>query len=367
MRKAIAIVGGGVSGLLLAVNLGELTTVFEEHNEIGIPRHCTGLISQQTLSKLGSLGGVGNEIVEAAFDNIIIKPLIPKSNGSRNFITLKLTQPVIKINRVMLEKILALNAVNNGATINLGKRINSVSFNGLLRYKSQIEKYEHVFIAEGAIKSLSNNVALCKYDLERLIGIQYESRCLEPDHGIYVFTSNYFKDFFGWVIIYENNALVGLASRKHVMRKLSYFVKLLNKYHEFNILPSNKARTFFGGYVIRGKPCVLIKNKNVIVVGDAAIVTKAITGGGLYGIVNQVDAIIKSFDDNYSINMSKYIINFFPTLINLRTQYHLFKILMRIYGGYDNLIRYVINLGIQQINISNYDNYLLDIVKNLMS
>ena len=52
----VAIVGAGPTGLQTAIRIKELgfeVSVLEEHESIGIPEHCTGLISKKGVEDLG--------------------------------------------------------------------------------------------------------------------------------------------------------------------------------------------------------------------------------------------------------------------------------------------------------------------------
>ena len=52
----VTIVGAGCAGLRLAKRLAEKdvdVTVLEDHSEVGIPEHCSGLISASNTQTLG--------------------------------------------------------------------------------------------------------------------------------------------------------------------------------------------------------------------------------------------------------------------------------------------------------------------------
>ena len=52
----IACIGGGPASAFAALEIlkkGKNVEIFEEHKEIGVPRHCAGLISVSGFNKLG--------------------------------------------------------------------------------------------------------------------------------------------------------------------------------------------------------------------------------------------------------------------------------------------------------------------------
>ena len=56
LRADVLVIGGGPSGLLAAreaASKGAEVLVLEEHKEIGVPNHCTGILSVEGLQRLG--------------------------------------------------------------------------------------------------------------------------------------------------------------------------------------------------------------------------------------------------------------------------------------------------------------------------
>ncbi|WP_158308281.1 NAD(P)/FAD-dependent oxidoreductase [Fervidicoccus fontis] len=51
------VIGGGISGLLTSIRLSESgcnVYLYEEHTEVGLPEHCTGIVSKKTLKMMNA-------------------------------------------------------------------------------------------------------------------------------------------------------------------------------------------------------------------------------------------------------------------------------------------------------------------------
>ena len=72
-NKDVVIAGGSISGLLCARELSQNNhniTILEEHDKIGVPEKCDGLISVNALSSLGVIPNkktIQNKITGARF------------------------------------------------------------------------------------------------------------------------------------------------------------------------------------------------------------------------------------------------------------------------------------------------------------
>ncbi len=97
----VIVVGGGPCGSFTALKLAKLgrsVTVFEEHNQIGVPSHCAGHLSMKGLKQLG-LHPLPPEIVENTFYGANFYS--PKGNE----FSVHLSQPVTcAVDRAMFDK-----------------------------------------------------------------------------------------------------------------------------------------------------------------------------------------------------------------------------------------------------------------------
>ncbi|RLG87999.1 MAG: hypothetical protein DRO18_02250 [Thermoprotei archaeon] len=359
MIKPIAIVGGGFSGLLLASVLGDEVVVFEEHDKVGRPPHCTGLVSLRTFRSISRLTGIGSEVIEGYFNELMIKPL-----SVDDYVVLKLSEPVVKLDRVRIEELLANIATSKGALIKVNHVVTKVSPDGTVLVKNQVGRFSTVFIAEGSSLRLCKFLNLCGKVIEKLVGAQYLLKCYKcPDEGIYVLTSSKLTKFFGWLISYDKKLLLGLITRKDPSIKLKYLLKMAVKEFNLNIKEVIKV---FGGPIVIGYPRLVPYLGNVFAIGDAALMVKPISGGGLYGAVRQVMAISKSFNPPKDLSKSKYLRLMLTTVLNIYSQIKLLRLILSTYGTYDSLIRSLIRSGIKDVKVIDYDNHLLNVLTNLV-
>ncbi|MEM3990218.1 MAG: NAD(P)-binding protein, partial [Desulfurococcaceae archaeon] len=111
MRNGVSIVGGGVAGLSLAALLGRGVDVklFEEHRVVGYPKHCTGVISSETLK---------------LFKDILFEPPTLASSreveihaGSKSMSINLSKNPIYVVDRQLFEEKLLDSALNAGAEV----------------------------------------------------------------------------------------------------------------------------------------------------------------------------------------------------------------------------------------------------------
>ncbi|MEM0439677.1 MAG: NAD(P)/FAD-dependent oxidoreductase [Sulfolobales archaeon] len=280
MRRSVEtlIVGGGFAGLLTASRIPG-AVVFEENPHVGIPPHCTGLVSERTVDLIGS---PAKESMIARYRSIVVERL-----KGGEIVNLVPDQDVVKLDRVLLEKILETEAINQGSAIYTKARVLGISNNSIVvSSKHGVHRYTGslVVIAEGSQQKFSRSLGLVRKP-ELLVGIQGFAKT----HGgldeeeIYVFVDDeIFRDFFGWLIPLDSRtALVGMATclRDTNNRRLGLFLRILYKR---KILAESVLTKMYGGLVVRGSPLEKHYTGSIVAVGDASNFTKPFSGGGLY-------------------------------------------------------------------------------------
>ena len=301
----LIIVGGGFSGLVNSY-FAEESILYEEHRSVGYPSHCTGLVSTRFVSALGS---VSRENIVNKYRSITVNDL-----GGKELITLR-TEAIYRLDREKLERDLLKESLDKGSKISLRTRILDIEELDRETICLAIHKLDEnivtrncfseegiILLADGVLGNLSRRyIQRNKRDL--LLGAQVvieSSRSYFDTENIHVFVSDkLFPRFFGWLVpISEKKAIIGggfeLDSRINIM--LKYFLHNLKK---IGFIGDFSIKRFFGGLITRSLATQHVFER-IVVGGDAAGLTKAFTGGGLYPSLYQAiavrDAISRSSD-----------------------------------------------------------------------
>jgi geranylgeranyl reductase family protein len=277
----VVVIGGGPSGLSAswsAASRGVEVVVLEEHEEIGRPRHCAGLVSGEGLRLIGM--PCKSEYVE----NKIRRALIIADNF---YVELnKLGEPMYVLNREAFDKAMADRAASRGAEILLKKRVKRVERSKdeyVVKTGDGLYACKVVIDGEGAASKLVRDVGLRGPKL-KMPALQVEVKgCTDLDEVLVVLGNKWAPGFFSWVIPLGDGVLrVGLAS---ITGYCDIMLKRLIKKHPIvsKLLKRAEARNKYGGTIVIGPPRETHK-ENFMVIGDAAGQTKPLTGGGVvYG------------------------------------------------------------------------------------
>jgi flavin-dependent dehydrogenase len=297
MKNQVAVIGGGFSGLVNAFLIGE-TDLFEEHISVGYPSHCTGLVSLRFVKLLGS---IAEENILNEYRSIIVKDL-----SNRDLFILKVGK-IYRLDREKLEKDLLKEAIDKGSRTYLHRKIIDLEYNGgrvclKIRGKNifEIKCYDEntpLILADGALGELSRK--FIKRDRKDLIVGSQVIAHIDPGQidleNILVFVNNdLFPNFFGWFVpLSPREAIIGggftLNTRTSVY--LKYFLHRLRK---IGLLKDLEIKRIYGGLITRSLSIHHVF-RNIIITGDAAGLTKAFSGGGLFPSLYQAIAIKESF------------------------------------------------------------------------
>jgi digeranylgeranylglycerophospholipid reductase len=265
----LIIVGGGPSGLSSAIEASDNIDILiiEEDKRVGIPRHCTGIVSYEALKLIGepALKSVKNKIRKAEF----VSP-----SGIKVNITLS-HHKVFVLERVSFEELLLEKALKKGVNVSLGERVKKVSIE---KEKVKVITNSKEYESKGIIYAASTKYKLINTRIPRTIpAIQYEFEGeVEDEECVKVFLCKEAEGFFAWYAPSSNNTfLVGLAN-KYFSPKL-----MLNKFISKKGI-KGKICGIYSGRIVFDKPFNQTIFYNVALVGDAAAHVKPTTGGGLY-------------------------------------------------------------------------------------
>jgi len=248
--------------------------VFEEHERVGYPVHCAGMVSVEGFRRLGIKPD------PVFHQNTILGGKIFSSDGG--CITIRDKKPrAYIIDRGKLDAYLADVAESNGANINTGSRVDRIIFRdgvaeGLNLGDSMVES-GIVIDAEGALGRVLGNSGVPTGQVGVLNGfnVELDVEEIESDMVEVWFSQDTAKDFFTWVIpISEKRVRCGLAtSRKNGAMALKHFID-----KRFNKDPSS---SIHGGLVCAGGPVKKTAYPGLLLVGDVAGQVKPTTGGGV--------------------------------------------------------------------------------------
>ena len=277
----VVVIGGGPSGLSAswsAASRGVEVAVLEEHEEIGRPRHCAGLVSGEGLGLIGMPRK--SEYVENE-----IRRAVVVANGF--YVELrKLGEPMYVLNREAFDKAMADRAANRGVEILLRKRARRVEKSGdgyVVKTDDGSYACKVVIDGEGAASKLARDMGLEGPKL-KIPALQVEAKGhVDLEEVLVVLGEEWAPGFFSWVIPLGDGWLrVGLAS---IIGHCDALLKRLIKRHPLvsKLLRGAEVRNRYGGMIVIGPPRETRKG-NFMVVGDAAGQTKPLTGGGVvYG------------------------------------------------------------------------------------
>ncbi len=264
----IVVVGGGPAGSFAAWQLaraGEQVTIYEEHALSGIPVQCTGLVTKV----LWDLVPKDEEFLMNTLETVRVN----SPNGSS--IDMPLTEYVL--NRASFDQWLVKQASSAGAKVKYGHRFLSQK-GGVLgfEHKGQVihEKAELVIGADGPRSDVARSAGLLK---NRKYWIALQAR-VTGDFSQSVFETWFGRQwapgFFAWSV--PEAAGISRVGVGTMHRTRQYFDQILKH---------------CGGKILdyQAGPIPIYNHKakcsneemNTYLVGDAATLAKATTGGGI--------------------------------------------------------------------------------------
>jgi digeranylgeranylglycerophospholipid reductase len=275
MDADIIIVGGSIAGNYLASLLakqGVRVLVLEEHSkeQIGLPVHCTGIISQ----KITHLVDFPPDIIL----NRVKGAAVYAPSGKHVLVGSPRESPVI-IDRARFDRHFYEIALGNGAEYATGVHVRGIKIlPGCARVYSGQRTYEGNIVV-GADGPLSNIASHFGIHHKYIYGVQARVRMQYPDDLTSLHFHPYWRDFFAWIVP-EGNGIcrVGLGAKTNPNLSFKYFL------HQQGISRSQFVSTH-GGIIPLGilGPQAFSR---AILLGDAAGQVKATTGGGVVMLVS---------------------------------------------------------------------------------
>ena len=277
--RDVAVIGGGPGGLSAARSLasgGWHVTVFEEHEQIGSPVHCTGVLAEDVAAAMSlPAGAVLNPLSTVRF--------VAPAGHSFDYTTA--TTEAVVIDREIFDKALAARAVAAGAEIVRGRRVIAVDHVSdgvaLTLADGEVERARAVVLACGASYAFQKRLGL-GMPTTFLQSAQLELPASRPGDVEIHFGSEIAPKGFAWAVPVKRAS--GSFVRVGVMADADgavFFARMLERVRERwgvevpdAIMPRRRMLPL--GSVKRSYA------ERVLAVGDAAGLVKPTTGGGIY-------------------------------------------------------------------------------------
>ncbi len=292
MYDAVTI-GAGPAGTMAAASLAEGRKVLavEEHDEIGVPAQCAGLISVGTAD---SLGVDITRYAEADTFNVIFpdgRSLRIESDKPRMVVT----------DRTSLDRKLADKATDSGVEILRNCRYLSHTVkDGIVRVETTggIIETKLLIGADGhsskVASSLGNNGPK-----EYVRGLEYDIdfRADEQNKIDVIFGTEVAPGFFAWSIPCGDFTRVGLCTSWDAGLPSDYIQPLIRR---MGLSDKPVLKKYSGKIPLGGRRKTY--SDNLMLIGDAAGQVKPISGGGLYPIVKAVPYLKKTAEEAFEKN-----------------------------------------------------------------
>ncbi|MFC1978370.1 geranylgeranyl reductase family protein [Chloroflexota bacterium] len=273
----VIVVGAGPVGSHISYRLAKLghsVLVIEEHQQIGEPVQCSGIIGRECV-----------DLYQIPKSAVLTKSQSAKFfSPSGKYIRLAKEQvQAYIVDRRAMDVEFADRARSAGAEYRLTTKVDDVriycdgvhvkAINGS---DAELYKAKVIVIASGFGSRLPYKLGLGRV-ADYIAGAQMEVETSGVDEVEVYFSQNTALGFFGWLIpTGGNKGLAGLFSRITPRRYLSNFIKDLKA--EGKITAEGKVVS--GGIPLKTLPRTY--TDKVLVVGDAAGQVKPTTGGGVY-------------------------------------------------------------------------------------
>jgi len=275
----ISIIGAGPVGNYLAYLLAKNNfdvCVFEEHESVGLPVQCTGI----TISYLA-------ELVELKKDFVVNRINKAKIFAPNNrFIDVNLDNNII-LDRTRFDQYLMEKAKKAGAKFFLSHRFlgyknNIIKIQNIKANMIKDIKTDYLVGADGPLSDVAKSAGL-KGKRDFLVGIQARVRL--NNQNIVKFYP--FIEEYAWIVPESKGIVrIGLATRKNPKKALNDFLR--KKLKKYDIIDMQ------AGLIPIYNPKIKTQKDNVFLIGDAAAMVKATTGGGIIQGLIAVKALANS-------------------------------------------------------------------------
>lgn len=275
MSHDLIVVGGGPVGSMVAeVSAPHIDVVIlEEHQKVGSPVQCTGLVTPRVVERVGAEETILNELRGA---------VIHFPGGEEVEVGSGEIKAVV-IDRELFDEICSQRAADAGARL-----LPEHKFQDLLLKDDHIKisvmagcvktmKCKMIVGADGYKSNVARKAGLGEAK-ETVKGFQVDIEySMKNQESVHVFLGNNIAPgFFAWQIPCGNFTRVGLCVSQGYGNPSRYLKSLMKK-----LKLDGRVLRKYGGCIPLG-PIPQTFTDRVMIVGDAAAQTKPLSGGGLY-------------------------------------------------------------------------------------
>ncbi len=312
MEWDVIVIGAGPAGCFTAMLIalsGFKVLILEEHQEIGHPVHCAGLISPRAMELAGAnKSGVLNNLTGLR----VFSPLSTILNIESS------SDLALAIDRAKFDQELAAKAENAGAVLMKGVKADGIEritggFRLMTESGNKTISTKLLIGADGVDSSVAKWLRLSGQNPKAVMyAADAQMQCTDTSSISVFLGQNLAPGWFGWMIpLDEKTCRVGTghALVEPAYSTQRYFQELVDNNPQ--IFKDLKMIRYTGGKVPLGKMS-RIYSANAMLVGDAACQTKPISGGGIYmglrgaQICSQTAVEALSEDDLSEAKISSY-------------------------------------------------------------
>ena len=286
----ITIVGAGPAGSYLAYLLakqGKDVSIIEEHDTVGKPIQCTGIVTH-SIEKFFKLK---NEVIAKRLNKVIV---VSKNNR----ISVDVDEIVMWRDR--FDRFVAGMAQDEGAEILLNHKF--IGFNGKNSIKVKDKKNdkikeiksEIVIGADGPYSAVAKAAGIDS-NSKNYIGMQAKVKLKMDTSSFETYFGSEFPDFFGWCVPEsEDTARLGIGCFENAPH---YFYKFLKRR-----TGKEEILCWESGLIPLYNPKKILQKDNVYLIGDSATQLKATTGGGIIPSLKAAQTLSDCIINNKNYN-----------------------------------------------------------------
>ncbi|MBI2101414.1 NAD(P)/FAD-dependent oxidoreductase [Candidatus Woesearchaeota archaeon] len=285
----ITIIGAGPAGSYLGYLLakqGKKVAILEEHNIIGSPVQCTGIVTH-SIEKFFKLK---NEVIAEKLDKVIVA-------GKSNRIEVNVDEIVMW--RDKFDKFVAEMAEDAGAEILLNHKFIGIGGRNMIKARNTKNnkikeiKTDAIVGADGPYSAVAKAAGI--NPARSYIGMQAKVKLAMDTTAFETYFGSDFPNFFGWVVPEsENTARLGIGCFENAQE---YFYRFLKKR-----TGKKDVLCWESGLIPLYNPKKPIQKGNVYLIGDAATQVKATTGGGIIPSLKAAQTLCGCIANNKDYN-----------------------------------------------------------------